>query len=332
MRIRYLYLVIMGLLLFNCWSRQNHDITKPIIPHYIFNGTAIDMDSGDPLPGTRIKLEQVNMMYDVDFGTRIINADSTGYFQFDTVYPGSYNLSMERNNYFINKTQIQIQHMDTTAVLEIPLVKIAYTFSATGQGLAINGTKAWFLSMGDDTKRWWLPADIIRIYSLSLYYGWKFTTSNRYYLDGTVMYAMTFGHDGVYCTAYPDSIYMFNTYDASIAADFQIDKNVTGIAYHIGQQTLYTCYKSNIYKHDQIAVSHIIQTFPMEYPDLRAMAYYRNLFVWDSKLNLLFQLDNDMHVIGSYALLYESGEQIDNIYDMSFDGYGRLWVIGEYSQ
>ena len=325
----YIFIICIPLVL-SCWNKQNNDVTRPLIPNYIFSGQAVDMDSAEPLPGISIKLQGVNMLYEKDFGTQVLQTDSLGMFAFDSVYPGSYNLSMERNGFFINETKFEMSHRDSSALLLVPKIMIAHPFSLGSSSneptLAISSTKAWKLTHSNSQNTNY-PNATVYVYKLSDQVRWRLDAQYDRTITTQKIFCMAFGRDHVYFTVYPDTLYALNLYDASIAGHFSVGKNIHGIAFHIGKRSLVTCSRNFIYVHDQEKPAQIVQTYQVDSQELLALAYNKVLYAWDSGDHLLKALDDEMRITGNYALISsESEQQVTNINDMDFDGYGELWV------
>ncbi len=331
---RIFLLILSCFLLVHCWNKQKHDITRPLIPTYILDGHAVDMDTFEPMPNAQIKLDEIDLLYEVKFGTQIITADSTGYFKFDSVYPGDYYLSMERDGYFIKKSKISYPHSDTTLTLEIPHVFIAKNFpqsSATNQAIAIVGTECWNTSWGfreflmDGTK---IFQDYFRITMLAMKSKWVsdhifYTSLTQQKLTG-----MAFSRDGIYACVNQDSLFMIDREDGNFSKKIKVDVNVKGVAMHIGRKTLFTCFENQLHEHDLTDPTQILNEFNTDFTNLRSLAYYKKLYSFDNESYILREYDENINPVKSYNIVLEhTQDNIEKIYDMSFDGYGSLWVI-----
>ena len=330
--IKKLLIIFVIIPFLNCWQRQDHEITRPVIPNYIFNGTAVDIDSRENLRDISIKIVEERMLYDVEFGTKIVKTDSNGFFQFDSVYPGNYTFSFERNGFFINEKRITIAHKDTTALLEVPKIFIGGQFSRGGSdypALAITGSEAWKITRAKDLLQPPWP-DIQRDwFMVSKYenYHWEITDWLRSPLNKKVIKSMAFGRDGVYACVPPDTVFVINRWDGSISGNYVIPVTVNGIAFYPKEKCIYTCSKNTIYKHDPDLPEKIDKSYKIDAPDLSALAYYKNIYSYDNSTFLLRKHDTDMSILETCAVINaQSNTQIKTIWDMSFDGYGKLWV------
>ncbi|HPG40725.1 MAG TPA: carboxypeptidase-like regulatory domain-containing protein [bacterium] len=329
MKVKIKIIVIIGLLslVFNCWDKQNHDITRPIVPHYIFNGTAVDYDSGESLEGIIVELAATKMLYDIQFFTQTDTTDSSGHFSFDMVYPGYYTWRVQKEGCWLNEKKLEIKHRDSTSVIAVPHLLYGKIFDLRGSShpaFAINGTKAWFstYSMTPYFKR----AQMFFVYTLTNR-GWF---EEGYYLSPLYkknVTSMAFGRDALYVCVAPDTLYLINTMDGSLTGKYQMKQNITAVAYHPPQNCIYTCSKNNLYRHESEQPINIVSSWNFENHTLSAIAYYKGIYTYDNTNYLLRKYSTEMNVEITYALVdADSKIQILNIYDMSFDGYGMLWV------
>ncbi len=331
---RILLIILSVFLLVHCWNKQKHDITRPLIPSYVFDGHAVDMDTFEPMPNAQIKLDEIHMLYEVKFGTQIITADSTGYFKFDSVYPGDYYLSMERDGYFIKKSKISYPHSDTTLTLEIPHVFIAKSFPqfrATNQAIAIIGTECWSINWGlketleDGTL---IFQDFFHVFTLAMKEKWVEDEIIYQPLKHLVISGMAFARDGIYACVNRDSLYLINRGDGTFSNKIKVGTNVKGVSLHIGRKTLFTCFENQLHEHDLTDPTQILNEYETDFTNLRSLAYYRNLYSFDNESYILREYDENINPVKSYNIVLEHTQNnIEKIYDMSFDGYGSLWVI-----
>ncbi|MBN2414113.1 hypothetical protein JXQ31_20735 [candidate division KSB1 bacterium] len=331
---KIILLLFILLLIFGCWKKQSHDITRPVIPNYIFNGTAMDYDSGEKLAHVPIKLSEYKMLYDVEFGIQIDTTDSNGFFEFDPVYPGYYFYSFQKDGYWLFNKRIEIHHKDTTTIIKVPQVYFAQEFKhtiSTNPALAISGSKAWCnefwfgSSPANDTYPF-IDADLFRIYKQTN----KMWNYENFYISPFYrknLTSMAFGRNGLYACVAPDTLYIINTTDGTLTGKYQLSQNISGITFYPKKNCIYSCSNSNIYQHEPDNPGNILQSWNFDFPNLSAMAYYRYIYAYDNNEFLLRQYDEEMNVLTTFALINSlSNAQVFNIFDMSFDGYGALWI------
>jgi len=329
-----LVFLIYTVFFYTCWQRQQHDITRPLVPHYSFSGQTIDMDTGRILPGISIQIRQVKMLYDVTFGTQTVETDSNGLFTFDPIYPGTYYISYKAYNYWLDAyDKLVIAHKDSSVLIKIPKIFFCYTFSplpSSGHpAIAGNGSKLicnerWFgASIG---KYPFVNTDLIRKYKFNTNH-WEF--ENFYYSPfvNRNLTSLTFYRDAVIACVSPDSLYSLSFIDYMVNKKYKLSQNAKGLCLNISDGHIYSCSQNHINKHDKNDYSVIIDQSMIDANNLRALAYYRGLYSYDNDRYILRKHDKDMNILESYVLIKKDTKmQIKKIYDMTFNGYGELWV------
>jgi hypothetical protein len=314
-------------LVLSCWKKQEHDITRPIVPHYIFNGTAVDYDTGENLANIVIKLTATKMLYDVEFESQTDTTDSSGNFSFDPVYPGYYTWSIQKDGYWLAEKRLVIQHRDSTTIIKVPQLFFAQIFKFGGD-LAINGAKAWCnIYMMTPSFKWLQQFKTYKQIN-KVWFDDSFLLSPFYKKNVT---SMAFGREVLYACIAPDTLYLVNLQDGSFSGKYQLSQNITSVAYHPPQNCIYTCSKNNIYRHETEQPINIVQSWNYENCTLTSIAYYKGIHTFDNTESLLRKYDSDMNIITTFAIINSlTKNQILNIPGMSFDGYGQLWISIKY--
>ncbi|HPG40723.1 MAG TPA: carboxypeptidase-like regulatory domain-containing protein [bacterium] len=333
MKVKIKIIIIVGLLpiILNCWDKQSHDITRPPVPHYIFNGTTVGYNSGESLEGIIVELEATKMLYDIQFSTQTDTSDSSGHFSFDPVYPGYYTWKVKTDGCWLAKQKMEITHHDSSAIIQIPRLFYARDFkSLPGSehpALAIYGSTAWcneFWIAKEDTPPF-ITSDLVWVYKQSnkTWFADNYYISPFYHRNLT---SMAFGREVVYACVAPDTLYIVNVLDCQLSGKYQLSQNITGVAYHASQNCIYTCSKNNLFRHETEQPINIVQSWNFNDQTLSAIAYYKGFYTFDNNSYLLKKYDTSMNIDSTFALIdSDSQKQIANIYDMSFDSYGQLW-------
>ncbi|HPG40722.1 MAG TPA: carboxypeptidase-like regulatory domain-containing protein [bacterium] len=316
----------------SCWNRQDHDVTRPVIPHYYFNGTAVGYDSGESLEGIIVELAATKMLYDIQFSTQTDTTDSSGHFSFDPVYPGYYTWKVKTDGCWLAKQKLEIAHHDSSAIIQIPQLFYARDFGrlpgSAHPALAINGSTAWlneFWRAGEDTPPF-ITSDLVRVYKQKnqVWFFENWYISPFYHRNLT---SMTFSREFLYACVAPDTLYIVNVLDCQLSGKFQLSQNITGVAFNPQQNCIYTCSKNNLYRHETEQPVNIVQSWNFDDQTLSAIAYYKGIYTYDNNSYLLKKYNTGMNIESTFALIdSDSQKQIANIYDMSFDGYGQLWI------
>ncbi|MFQ6617986.1 MAG: hypothetical protein ACE5QV_04780 [Fidelibacterota bacterium] len=114
---------ILMLLSFSCWERQKHEISAPEIPAFMLFGYVRDIDSGLPLDGIKVALTMEESYDGGIFDASFTFTDSSGYYEFNQVYRGRYNIKAFRDVFPVyNKSAGVINYEDMQFDLEIPEV------------------------------------------------------------------------------------------------------------------------------------------------------------------------------------------------------------------
>ncbi|MCF7796497.1 MAG: carboxypeptidase-like regulatory domain-containing protein, partial [Lentisphaeria bacterium] len=86
----FLIVLFIMVSLTGCWEKQDHDLLLPETPHYQLTGTVVDEVTQRPLPDIQVIVKMGYSLYNVEWQTLTLHTDSAGFFQIDTIYPGSY--------------------------------------------------------------------------------------------------------------------------------------------------------------------------------------------------------------------------------------------------
>ena len=336
-KIKNILLIILFVLLLNCWQKQDHEITRPEIPRYTLSGITVDIDTEKILPKTTIKIQPVQLLYDVQFNMTMIESDSNGYFAIDPIYPGDYTLTVNSGDSWHSTQKIEISHADKDITIKVPKIIYCKTFlykytgnnsnefffpmenaafCITGSKCLINCVRVW----GSVTN----PA--IAVFNLK-WNNWYFDKSYTPTLNYNNLGKMTAGTEKIYISTKDDSILTMNRWTGYVERTTKAPVYIHSLAYNTIDKNLYTCSHTEIYILDPVDYS-IIKTFqaPSEYLD--AMAFNKNIYTYDNMEYLLRLHDENMNVLSSYAIIDPNSRyQIQDIYDFDFDTYNNLWVM-----
>lgn len=116
----FLIVLITMVSLTGCWEKQDHDLLLPETPHYRLTGTVVNEVSQLPLPNIQVSMSMAYSIYNVDWASRTITTDSAGFFQIDTIYPGTYTAKLYRNGYQVLDQPIFQSHEDKDLFYSIP--------------------------------------------------------------------------------------------------------------------------------------------------------------------------------------------------------------------
>ncbi len=329
--------VFVVLLVTNCWQKQVHEITRPVIPHYILDGITIDYDTEKALPHTTIKILPVQLLYDVQFNTTMVESDSNGYFVLDPIYPGDYTLTVYSGESWHSTQKIGITHADRHMTIKVPKVIFAkillhkfsghnsneYFYTADNAAFCIMGSKCLI-----NCNRVWesITNPAIGVFYLqwnNWYYKKSFTPSINY----NNLRNMSVGTDKIYILTKDDSILTLNRWTGYPERIGKVPANVFGLTFNTIDKNLYACSHTEIFRLNPVDYT-IINTYPATSQYLNAMAFNKNIYTYDNMEYLLRLHDESMNVLATYAIINpDSKYQIHNIYDFDFDTYNNLWIM-----
>jgi len=333
-----IFFCILGVLLVsNCWKKQENEITRPVIPHYTLSGNTLDYDSGKIRPHTQVKIQAVQLLYDVQFNMILVESDSNGHFIVDPVYPGDYFLIVHTNDAWHSTQKIGITHGDKDITIKVP--KIIYSkillnkytgnrsneffypmknaaFGIAGSKCFINCNRVW----GSVTN----PA--IGVFYLK-WNNWYFEKSFTPSINYNNLRNMTVGTEKIYMLTKDDSILTFNRWTGYPEGLKKVPVNVFGLTFNTIDKNLYACSHTEIFRLNPVDYS-ITETFPASSQYLNAMAFNKNIFTYDNAEFLLSEYDENMNVKATYVIIDpENNYQINSIYDFDFDTYNNLWIM-----
>ncbi len=329
-----LLILIVFISLLSCWKKQDHDVTRPLIPSYRFSGQTIDIDSGEILSGVSIQIRQVHMLYEVTFGTQVVESDSNGNFEFDPIYPGTYYIDYQIGDYWIDAwDKLEIAHKDSAVVIEIPKIFMCNVFStssmSTHPAIASNGSRLvsnemWMGALTGQEPL--VNAELLRKYKYNVNH-WEFEYYFMSPFNKKNVTGMTYHREVVLACVGPDSLYQLDLNHFTVQRAHKMTQNIKGLCLNIADGHVYSCSQNSIFRHDKTDFSNITEQYTIEANNLRAMAYYKGMYCYDNDRYILRKFDADMNTTASYVLIRKStDQQVKKVYDMTFSGYGDLWV------
>ena len=336
-RINILFFIIVFLSALNCWQKQDHEITRPEVPHYILSGKTIDYDTQKSLPHTTIKIQPVQLLYDVQFNTALIESDSNGNFALDPIYPGDYTLTVYSGDSWHSSRKFGITHADRDITIKVPKIIFSkfllkkYTGNSSNEfyypmenaafGIAeskcfINCNRVW----GSVTN----PAIVVlNLKWNNWYYEKSFTPSLNY----NNIRNMTIGMEKIYILTKDDSILTMNRWTGYQERIGKVPENIFGLTFNTIDKNLYACSHTEIFRLNPVDYS-ITNTYSTSSQYLNAMAFNKNIYTYDNIEYLLRFHDENMNVLTTYAIIDPNSRyQIKNIYDFDFDTYNNLWIM-----
>ena len=297
-----------------CWERQDHELLPPVIPYYTLSGHTLDMDDSTRyLPFTPITLTAVQMLYDVTFPPLEFLSDSSGYYQIDSVFPGNYLITAEREGYQILEDKLTIGHQDTIRDLALPKPLLHYYRVRFGsaslawvQGfLWVKGRHFVICRISDDGLR----VDVFRYYPVPV--------------EGSS--GMDY-HDGKLFVYSPPRVHIVSPLDASLQRSWLADEPFTSLT-NIGShywtaQANYLQYRGSAL--DSVLYQYELPVVRIDYLTERG----QHIWAYDTKRALIIVLSTDGRIIATFRPIDEETGAFIPIRDLDFNSFwtDQLWA------
>lgn len=326
--------VLSFLFLISCWNKQEHDITRPAVPFYQLSGNAVQMgDTTQVARDIRVEISAAQMTYDVNFQTQDIMADSSGFFHFDTVYPGMYTLNWYQNEYRIADKTIFMSHEDRWLQLTVPKILQSEddiirnnTPGPVGGPLLISwkGQKAWVTgSYRVQLKSY--PA-IYRTEAVTN--GQVITLTPELYFDTPIpeYYYMDVKGQLLYM-AFATDVGILDLSDGQVldAMDLDSQSRLSGITHN--SRGFWTTYQRFLqFRGEDIRT--VNESYDTEASVLTAVTAVGNTFyAYDNVRELLVHLKSDGTILSSYRLYGDDPYYWLHPIDVEYSSYyNRLWI------
>ncbi len=334
---KFLFCIIIALMTLNCWKKQGHEVTRPVVPHYILDGSTIDYDTGNTLPFITMKIQAAQLLYEVEFNTTVVESDSNGNFAFDPIYPGDYTLTVNSGDSWHSSQKIHIDHADRHMTIKVP--KTIYANILLNKYTGHSSNEFYFPmengAFSIDVSKCYINCN--RVFesvtnpAIGVFYlnwnNWYFEKPFTPEINYDNLRNMTVGLEKIYISTKNDSILTLNKWTGYPENTKKVSVNLFGLAFHTTDKYLYACSHTEIYKLDPENYS-VINTFPAPSRYLDAMAFNKKIYTFDNHEYLLRLHDEGMNVTATYVIINRDFEnQIQNIYDFDFDSNDNLWVM-----
>jgi len=330
---------IAGLLCLSCWNKQEHDITRPEVPHYTLSGVTVDYVTGEPVPQTTLRMSATLLLYDIHFPTQILETDSAGHYSISPVYPGNYILSIKKDNCWLQGKKLEIGHMDRELQIKVPNVRYAFLHPQK-------------IRVGDVTEYWHvsktnpcfsisgltgiLPTQQIKFDKPGGFFFGKVNLENgrSYYksahetgTDLTGIYQITTGNGQFYACKWPDSIMVFHQWQYNLINKYSTGIFIKDIAFNMYDKKLYACTDSLFYNVD-LNSQQLSEISPLPVKGITTMTWHDDfLYLMQRQEDLLYKINPQLQIEKIYAIVNRLNDShITRIFDMNFDGYDNLWV------
>ena len=329
-------LIVLTLFLLACWQRQDHAITGPEWPYYTLSGYTVDLDdTTQVLPHTPVSLQATLMLYDVIFDPVTVRSDSGGYFQIDSVFPGNYLLTADRDGYAVVKDNLTIKHTDRLYDIHLPEPLLnAFSTSAlysSDPKFAWVNNELWRLGQTRSLRIRDGTIPIVRRYTIEYKAGaLKLKSSDYDYLRAPffaptalqVIGNMFYWHsDGliILCDRESQTIFDFSILDSFRVQDPLYDLIWDGHGFWTTQGPFLQYRGSDL--------KTVEAWYETDVEVLGPLAYSAGHFwSYDEYRGLVLKLDDRGNILANYRPIDgETGSWIA-VHDMDMDSFSRLWA------
>lgn len=311
-----------------CWQRQDHDILLPETPHYAISGYTVAMDDTSMvLPYTPIHLNALAMLYDVTFETVSVQSDSSGYFQIDSVYPGIYVVSADRDGYSVFSQQFDMGHADRTLSMKLPRpwVSNAYYRAPNGSDRLAWGPDGLYLLGEINTAPEGDPPVMLPVIYLSTISMGTLVLDrwfpNPYPYTSCFTYAQ-----GNFHLQFNDTLALLLAVDLSLIIKNELEDPLYGLTWD--GSGFWSTYENTLQYRGKILTS-VETVWEVEGGFVSALAGDGDTFWgYDRDEHLMIHMDRQGKVL-RHAVPIDgiTGYQI-GVNDLELGRYGQLWVSG----
>jgi len=308
-----------------CWQRQDHTITNPEWPHYTLSGYTVDLDdTTQALPNTPVTLVSYKLLYEVDFITTTVQSDSGGYFQIDSVFPGAYIVTCQRDGYTVSGAKLFIAHEDRWYDLHLPKTMVSvegYLMLDAGanpriawghQGLYVLG-RHQIGSEGPSN-----PAILLLKRETGL-----MVTQEHHPNPVPDAANMTFV-EGLFYLGYMDTVTVLSALDFGAVATHKVNPYFRGAAW--ADSVFWTTLGNRLQVRGK-TLKTVAASYETQAEILGPLTHDGDHFwSYDTYRGLVLKLDPEGRILASYRSIdSETGRGIE-VYDLDFQLPGRLWA------
>jgi len=343
---RSIVLLLLILLFVNCWKEQEHEISAPEIPNYTLSGYTYDIDSHDIITNSEVTLVAVDLVYDdAEFVSASDTTDSTGYYNFSNITPGTYSLNVKTGRFRVLSEEIVVDHEDKIKDLKLPKVLIAdKVYKPAGS----NGNREYprlhgihwkdygtlcgvwlWKDYGDDAPRWRVVAG---------FFGSEFSIiGERSFRDeNPEFWGITYSTNYWVCggSGFNNKIYIIYPGDGRVSGSIDVPYKMLDLTSD-GTNIWGVSANGKAIKFG-VHASVVENVYDVENEHPSGIAWDgSNIWTNDASVGYIYQHTNDFGVQTTYIPYLDSGfgnyNVINGIKYLTFDHGGNLWASDEYT-
>ncbi|MBN1154863.1 hypothetical protein JXB12_08120 [candidate division KSB1 bacterium] len=338
-------LLLIMMLCLNCWEVQDNQVTAPEIPNYRFSGHTFDIDSHETLPNCVVTLNSVELIYDTEFTPTFDTTDSMGYYCFNDVTPGTYQIEVKRGRFIVLSQNVVVQHEDRDLDLDLPKVIVANTYY---QPVGSNGNRQYPRLHGIHWKdsatlagiwEWkdW-SGDLGRWRVVTGFFGSPFTIigERTFREENPQFWGITYLISYWVCggNGFNNKIYIVYPGDGKISGEIDVPYQILDLT-NDGDHIWGISANGKAIKFSNHAA--VVETiYDTANPNPSGISWDgENIWTSDKELNYIYQHIDDFSIGNTYVPYLDSGfgnlNIINGIKYLTFDANGRLWASDGYS-
>lgn len=315
---------VFALCCLSCWDKQHHDISQPEFPHYILSGYIKDIDNSETnIPNAVMTIFPVQLIYDVIFSLLTIEADSTGYFQIDSIFPGAYKISVQLDGYRVASEGLFVAHENRQFDIPVPTPLINDMLYPptpnSGSAMVWVGSKLWMFGMFKPEEG--AAKDVIYQCQVS---GGIFGSGGRLPSPVHCPDALVYANGRIYASK-RDSVFIISRADGSLINTLLADEPIRGLAWTKAGFWSTLGYYFQFRGQD---IKTVEESFLTEAEILGPLDFGNGYFwSYDRYRELLLKLDSDGTIQKSHRLIdFDTGGWIP-AQDIAFEFGNRLWIL-----
>ena len=326
-----LFFLSITFIFMGCWGKQDHELLLPELPHYQLTGTVVDEVTQLPLPNIQLVVNMAQSLYAVEWQTLTLYTDSSGFFQIDTVYPGSYTLDFYRAGYRVLAQNIFQAHEDRDLLYTVPeplesagVVNLGQENPGSGNPkFAWQGSILWIMGVYKgyiNNQYYSLGVAALMHTRIS---GNMIITDHAFHNPAASALGIVSTYNKIYAY-YRDRAELITPSTGLITSTVSWEGLISGLTVREGQ--FYTSWSNKIESRgsDLTSVNSILET------NAENLALLTNdghrFWALDQNRDWVVSFDSLGTIVGAYKLFHAGKPYPLNVKNMAFDSLHHLWV------
>lgn len=333
-RTKITILLFTVLIVTNCWDKQSHGISRPEVPHYALSGRTVMMhDTSRSVSNATVKIYPNMMIYDVTPDMQATTVDTSGFFQFDTVYPGLYNIQIYRDEYRVVNKQININYDDRFVQVATPEYLASDRKITTDVNSPTGGARLLIAWVG--TKAWITGSYIQYLEAMPALYQCRSSlqlstgqlNSEKYYDDPLPNATVLDAADHLLYRAFGATVLLIDPSTGQTLSEFTMDGATKFYGLTQNSRGIWTVYGRTLQfrGNDIRTVQETYQAGGSYFNCITAAGGV--FFVYDTGNQVMLKLKQDGTILNAYRLFGSNKEFWLELVDIAYSAYNdRLWI------